>query len=91
MNKKIISDKNEEEKNVEYRKEFISKYFKYEKNAYRWVHLTGSDAVKLENNEENKLLENKYSAFILNNQKMREYHVNTHSIFSTSLFEKNYL
>ena len=50
--------------------------------------MTKSDAVKLENDEKEKLLESTYINFIKNGQKMREYHVDTHSIFSTSTFEK---
>ena len=50
--------------------------------------MTKSDAVKLENDEKEKLLESTYINFIKNGQKMREYHVDTHSIFSTPTYEK---
>jgi len=87
--KNYYCDRHEDETNVEYRKEFIEKYFKYEKNTYRWVHLDEDSAVKLENDEEEKLLENTSIEFIHNNQKMREYHVDTHPAFATDMYEKN--
>ena len=81
-------DKHEDESNIIFSKNFIKKYFKYERNTYRWVHLSESDAIQLEKNEDEKLLENTFTEFIHNNQKMREYHVDTHSIFSTPIYQK---
>ena len=68
--------------NVRYWKIFIDKYFKYEKNTYRWIHLSESDAINLEKKQEQQLLENTYFEFEdKNGNKMREYHVNTHPAF----------
>ena len=88
--KSHYSDKYEDESNILFRKKIIKKYFQYEKNTCRWVHLTENDAVQLEKDEKQNLLENAFTRFIHNNQKMRQYHVNTHSIFSTPAYEKNY-
>ena len=75
------SDKHKDESNVLFCQKCIKKYFQYEKNTYRWVHLSESDAVKLEKNGKGKLFENTYTEFTHNNKKMREYHIDTHSIF----------
>ena len=81
-------DKHEEKSNVEYRKLFSKTYFQHEKNTYRWVHLKEIDAIKLENDEKNELLAKTFIEFEQNNEKMREYHVDTHPIFSSEKFEK---
>ena len=78
----------EDESNVKYRKEFIEKYFKYEQNTYWWVHLEEPQAIELEKSNNVKLLENISIEFDQNNKKMREYHVDTHPIFSSSMLKK---
>ena len=62
----------------------LSQFYK----IYRWVHLDESEAIALEENEDIKLLANTSIQFENNNKKMREYHVDTHPIFSTPIFEK---
>ena len=86
--KSYYCDKHEDESNVLFRKKFIKKYFQYEKNTYRWVHLKEEDAIELERDNNNKLLENTFVEFTNDNQKMREYHVDTHPIFMTAKYEK---
>ena len=68
-NKNYYCDKHEDKANVEYRERFAKEYFKYEKNTYRWVHLTEDEAIKLENNKEDKLLENTFVEFTHDNKK----------------------
>ena len=87
--KSYYCDKHEDESNILFRKKIIKKYFQFETNTYRWVHLTRNDAVQLEKDEKQNLLENIYTSFIHNNQKMPEYHIDTHSIFLTPAYEKN--
>ena len=68
--------------NIKYRKKIIEEYFKCEKDTYWWIHLTESDAIDLEKENNQQLLENTYYEFEdLNGKKMREYHVNTHATF----------
>jgi len=86
--KNYYCDKHESEENVIYRKDFAKKYFKYEQNTYRWVHLEESEAIALEKDDDIKLLENTSIQFEENDKKMREYHVDTHPIFSSEKFEK---
>ena len=81
-------DRHEHESNVLYRDEFIKKYFQYEKNTYRLVHLKEIDAIHMEKDNDNKLLENTFVEFIYDNQKMREYHVDTLPAFTTEKYTK---
>ena len=74
---------------MKYREKFINKYFCYEKNTYRWVHLEESHAIELEENNKVRLLSNTYIEFEKNNKKIREYHVDTHSIFMSDRYKKN--
>ena len=67
--KSYYCDKHKDKANVEYREKFAKEYFKYEQNMYRWVHLTKDEAIKLENNKEDKLLENTFVEFIHDNKK----------------------
>ena len=76
-----FSDHHEDMGNVEYRKIFIQKYFKYELNTYRWVHISEDFAKNLEQEKDNPLLENIFIEFKRGNIKMREYHVDTHTTF----------
>ena len=86
--KNYYCDRHEDESNIQDREKFAKDYFEFEKNTYRWVHLDEDTAIKLENSEEEKLLENTSIPFIHNNQKMREYHVDTHPAFATDMYEK---
>ena len=54
------------------------------------MHLEESEAIALEKDEDIRLLENTSIQFEDNDKKMREYHVDTHPIFSSEKFEKNY-
>ena len=63
-------------------KKIIDKYFKYEKDTYRWIHLHESDAINMKKEHNQQLLENIFFEFQdKNGNKMREYHVNTHPAF----------
>ena len=87
--KNYFTDKREDQNNREYRIKFIEKYFTLEKNTYRWIHLKEKDAKKMEQDTDNPLLENSYIEFIHDNEKMREYHIDTHSSFSNcNLFKR---
>ena len=76
-------DKNEKEINDWHRDKFITKIFQIRKKSSQWVHLTKSEVIQLEHDKEDQLSENTYVKFTYNNQEMCEYHVDTHSIFST--------
>ena len=87
--KNYFTDKHEDQNNREYRIKFIEKYFTLEKNTYRWIHLKEEDAKKMEQDKDNPLLENSYIEFIHGSEKMREYHIDTHSSFSNcNLFKR---
>ena len=47
-----------------------------------------SHAIELEKNNEVRLLPNTYIEFEKNNKKIREYHVDTHSIFMSYRYKK---
>ena len=79
--KSYFSDKHEHEENVQARKSFIEKYFEYEKQSHRWVHLTEQQAVAMENREEENLLQHIYYEFEEDNIKYREYHMDSHIDF----------
>ncbi len=52
------------------------------KRAYRWVHIPEEEAKRLEQDKEQPLLANVYHEFIKENQKFREYHIDTHTAFN---------
>ncbi len=86
--KKYYCDKHEEQINIEYRK-IYKKYFQYEKNTYRWIHLKKSNSINFEINEGDELSENTFKEFVQNNEKIvREYHVDTHPTFMTDKYKK---
>ena len=87
--KSYFCDKHEEESNVRYRSEFIKKYFDYEKDTYRWVHLNECDAIMLEEEEECPLLKNVFYEFEVDGKKIREYHVDTHQSFCNLELKKS--
>ena len=52
-------DKHESEDNVKYCEKIMKQYYKHEKNTYQWIHLTESDAIKLEeDSNQQELLKN---------------------------------
>ena len=59
-----FSDKHEHKENVQYRKEFIKKYFTLEKRAHQWIHITEDEAKRLEQDKDQPLLENVYREFV---------------------------
>jgi len=78
-----FTDRHEHAENVADRKKFRKDYFEYEKRTYRWIQITEETAQKLENDKDIKLLKDIYDEFEVNNIKMRQYHIDTHPIFST--------
>lgn len=77
-----FTDRHEDVENVTCRKEFVKTYFEYEKRAYRWVHITEERAKELENDKDVRLMKDIYDEFEENHIKMRQYHIDTHPIFS---------
>ena len=50
--KSYFCDKHEEESNARDRNEFIKNYYEFEKDTYRWVHLTKAAAIELEEQDD---------------------------------------
>ena len=82
IGKRIFCNNHEDEINVRYCKKIINEYLKYEKETYQWIHLSVFNAIDLETDHEQQMLENTYFEFKdESGNKMREYHINTHAIF----------
>ena len=61
--KSYFCDKQEEESDVRFRNEFITKKYEFETDTYRWVHLTEAAVIELEEQEDQPLLKNIYQEF----------------------------
>ena len=57
---------------------FLPEYFRLIKCAHRWIQLSEEEAVNLETTAKHFSKEYFYSYVNKNNEKMREYHVDTH-------------
>ena len=75
-------DSHESPENIAYRKEFISRYFKYEIRAYRWYAITKEERDKLVSNGElDEMLGYYYTDE--ENKEMYEFHVDDNILFQT--------
>jgi hypothetical protein len=76
--KSYYNDGHEKPEQVEYRKRFISDYFKKELSCYLWIQITEETAIQLENSNREPLQKHISFDYIHNGINMREYHVDAH-------------
>ena len=77
--KSYYVDNHESPENIEYRKHFISRYFKYEIQSHRWYQLPEEERMRLV--EKGELEENSGYKYSIDNKIMYKYHVDDHITF----------
>ena len=73
-------DGHERPDNVAYRKEYIKRYFKYERRCFRWIQLPMSEVEELEKEDEFFKRSQGYE-YTQNGQTLYEFHVDDHPTF----------
>ena len=64
-----FGDKHKNQENVEYRRNFIEKYFKEERRTHRWIQIPEETAISMENDSELPLMQNIYFEYMQDNKK----------------------